>query len=170
MLKVTLLGAVLGLMCGCAQGVDISTDVVVGPLTLSPEGDIPQDKLEEFANRWAIASGTEVVVAAGGSPVRFVNTLDSCGNTYRDLHGRVAGIDILVPGNPHCRPDHDLLHELGHAVCDHGVIGDRASMCHTLGEASLMFASDNGVMHIDEESLVEVCSHRDCGAFNPEAL
>lgn len=153
---------------GCAGGQDIENVVAIGPLTLSPEGEIEYDKLEEFANRWAEASGTEVAVAPLGTPVRFVEKLDACGYTYTDTHGKVVGIDILTPGDPRCHPLHDLLHEVGHAVCNYGVIGKKVPVCHTADGNSLMFAKDNGVMKIDEESLTEVCSHRDCGLFSPE--
>lgn len=159
---------VLGLCAGCAEGKDISSQVVIGDLTLTPEGDISQEKVQEYAARWATASGTEIKVGPGGVPVRFVDELSGCGFTYHHMSGEVTGIDILKPGDPHCRPDHALLHEIGHAVCDYGVPG--WNECHSAGENDLMFHADNGVMVIDDSSLTEVCSHRNCGAFIPEAL
>jgi hypothetical protein len=156
---------------GCADGYEYT---VVAASVLSPD-PILADATEEWAERWSLAAGADIVVGTGGIPVLAVDdvTIFSeedviCGATLRYVDSDTGSFIRAVLIEVDVTPPRDcgalggaLGHEIGHAIgaTDHSRSG--------IMRASLR--QDGRDYVIDEASLSSVCAELPCTAFEPEA-
>lgn len=146
---------------------------VVPPLVLSPAGIDPQ-LVVSHAQRWGSATGLTIEVGDGGAPVAFGPMLYERNAGETAVKWRSGAPSEILWIHIDERRDHDhslvshiLLHEMGHAVCEHGINRQAENRCHSK-DRGLMHESADSVSCIDAASLATVCSHRGCHVFVPE--
>lgn len=151
-----------------------------GPLVLSPDSEtLPY--AEEAAARWSAATGLEIVIGEGGTPVSFADypidgNPEACAvtvTTWRELDFLRAEVIIArsagVPFS--CAPLVDvMIHEIGHVLVSHGRdgIGHDPDGGHVSANGHMMSTHGSGNSCVDTESLAKVCEDAGCSAFAPE--
>jgi|SRR5690606_1995987 len=160
----------LGLF-GCSAAGE-GPSVVIPPLTLSPEG-IDYALVQDAAERWEQATGLPLLVQAGGAPVRYAPMSYDKNSGETAVHWRSDGPTEILWVHIDERRAHNqslvghiLLHETGHAVCEHGILGQTEDNCHS--GSGLLHRTVVGEPCIDAASLATVCGYRDCQTFSPE--
>lgn len=150
---------------GCSAAGD-GPGAVIPPLTLSPQG-VDYTLVQGIAERWEAATGLPVLVQDGGTPVRRAPmiTRGNCGETGVSISKPHRVEWVHVDNDAECLHESVLLHEVGHAVCEHGLLSDVDDRCHS--PAGIMRSSIQGRC-IDEVSLSSICSYQDCKTFMPE--
>lgn len=124
---------------------------------VTPDAALIAD-VEAAAERWSAAAECQVVVGAGGVPMRIVASIVRPDGTQAP--GATSAARDLVEINVRLGPEQrarTVFHELGHVLG-----GD-----HTASDGVLSGKKGYRVV-IDGPALESVCSRLACGGFNPE--
>lgn len=163
-------------MSGCSAAGE--REIVEHPqpvLALSGDAEIDA-ALFAWSARWEKATGMSVLFAPDGAPVArsdsgLSNVLDEngqldCAETVLGHDARsqwVFSLTVRATRPPGC-PDTGTIigHELGH------VLGGYTAPHSSSGVFRAYIGLGDGSLVIDDDSLLTVCAHMRCAAFNPE--